>query len=279
MIRTVVRSAAALAASVAVAGAALTPATAAQPSYDVVNLGDSFSAGIGAGYPAPAEDVPGCYQGTGTSAAEKLGSTGRLDLLLDASCSGATTTQIAAIAQYPTVDAALDEAELVTLTLGGNDVGWTQVLLACSTLGDPALCDALLAQVPARIAAAAASAGETIRLIDANTDGTIVVLGYPHLFDGGADTAFLSAERIAQLNAATDALNAALRAAAEANGAIFVDVTDRFAGHGADSTDPWIYFNPANLQDPNNLHPNQLGYLYGYYPALRSALSQGQLAR
>jgi len=288
MIRTVVRSAAALAAAVALAGSAVAPASAhtdrgpasASPRIDVVNLGDSFAAGIGTGGIVQARrGVPDCEQGTGPSHVDLLDDLRRVKLRLDAACSGDTTQDVRERLGLPRVDQALAKAELVTLTLGGNDVGWTQIIGACSALGTPAACQALLAEAPSRIAAAAAGAGRTIRLVDANTDGRIVVFGYPHLFDGGADTPFLSAERIAQLNAATDALNAALRAAAAANGAIFVDVTARFAGHGADSADPWIYFNPANPQDPNNLHPNQAGYRYGYYRALLHAVHSAPALR
>ena len=53
-----------------------------------------------------------------------------------------------------------------------------------------------------------------------------------------------TAERAAQLNDWTDELNAALAAGVEEEGAVFVDVTDRFRGHGVGSADPWILFGP-----------------------------------
>ena len=86
---------------------------------------------------------------------------------------------------------------------------------------------------------------------------------------------------MAQLNKLTDDLNAALAKAVTDHGrdVVFVDVSERFEGHGADSTDPWIYFNPSDRNDRNNLHPNQRGYFSGYYTALKSAVSLGQLDR
>ncbi|GGG63342.1 lipase 1 [Kocuria dechangensis] len=276
------RAAAALAASAALAAAIASPAAAAPRTVDVVNLGDSYSAAFGTGGVAPVSGLPDCYQGGGEDHVAKIDGRQRMNLLLNAACAGATTDDVQAIAAAPAVTAALGQAELVTMTLGGNDIGWGDYVGACSIPGEttmPGACDALLAQAPARIEAAAASAGETVAAVDAATDGEIVVLGYPRLFDGGQDTALLSADRVAQLNLWTDALNAALAEAAEANGAEFVDVSSRFAGHGADSADPWLYLNPADPRDWENLHPTEEGYLSGYYPALMSAISPGQLGR
>ena len=99
-----------------------------------------------------------------------------------------------------------------------------------------------------------------------------MVLGYPHLFDDRADSPLISAERAAQLNDWTDELNAALAAGVEEEGAVFVDVTDRFRGHGVGSADPWILFGPD--AGDHNLHPTERGYLSGYFPGLL-----GQAAR
>lgn len=70
----------------------------------------------------------------------------------------------------------------------------------------------------------------------------------------------------------TDALNASIRRAAEAEGARFVDITDRFAGRGLGSPAPWINLDMANLGHWGNLHPKRDGYLLGYVPALLDEL-------
>ncbi|MFI7483613.1 SGNH/GDSL hydrolase family protein [Kocuria sp. M1R5S2] len=273
------RTAGAVATAVALVGATVSPATAAPSTVGVVNLGDSYSAAIGTGG-ISALPLPGpCLQGQGPDHVDKLDAGPRFDVRLDAACSGATTTQIRALAGLPAVGAALAGADLVTLTLGGNDLGWTQIVLQCSALGHPALCDTLLAQAPTAIDAAARSAGQTVATIDEATDGTILVFGYPRLFDAQEDSALMPAARAAQLNALTDQLNAALRSAVEAEGAVFVDVAQRFQGHGLGSADPWIHFDPADPFDPNSLHPTSRGYLSGYFPALMSGVSPGRLAR
>lgn len=285
----------------ALAGASATAAkpleSAGPPQVDHVNLGDSYSAAFGTGGVAPTflqtidpdVAVP-CFQGAGPDHVSELDRHPRVTLVADAACGGATTADIRTIVQtVPVVQAALAEAELVSLTLGGNDVAWVETLVQCSAFAVPAdaggvPCDVLLGSAPMRIAGAAASAGQTIATIDAATDGTIVVLGYPHLVEPTGLTlpngvVLMTAERAVQINALTDALNVALEAAVESQGATFVDVTDRFAGHGLGSADPWIALDLQNLTDPNNLHPTVDGYLEGYRPALMSEVSIGRLGR
>ena len=42
-----------------------------------------------------------------------------------------------------------------------------------------------------------------------------------------------------------------------------VHVTRLFEGHAVDFPDPWIYWDPANPTDPDNLHPTETGCLAG----------------
>ncbi|RPF28895.1 GDSL-type esterase/lipase family protein [Georgenia muralis] len=282
----------------ALAGASATAAkpleSAGPPQVDHVNLGDSYSAAFGTGGVAPTflqtldpEVAVPCLQGAGPDHVSELDRHPRVTLVVDAACGRATTQDMRTIVQtVPAVRAGLAEAELVSLTLGGNDVAWVETLLQCSAFADTAdvSCDVLLGSAPIRVAGAAASAGQTITTIDGVTDGRIVVLGYPHLVEPTGLTlpngvVLMTAERAVQINALTDALNAALEAAVESQGAAFVDVTDRFAGHGLGSADPWIALDVQNLGDPNNLHPTVDGYLEGYRPALMSEVSIGRLGR
>lgn len=265
-----------LASALALAGTAASPAAAAPRTTELVNLGDSYSAAYGTGGLQQVEDLPGCAQGTGRDHVDKLESHPRVEVTLDAACAGATTKDVRRLVSVPFVSDALAEADVVTLTMGGNDIEWGRFIQACSAPAEaqygPGPCEAMLAQAPSLIADAAASAAETVTAIDAVADARIVVLGYPRLFDDRQDTPLLSAERAAQLNDWTDELNAALAAAVEEEGAVFVDVTDRFRGHGVGSADPWILFGPE--AGDHNLHPTERGYLSGYFPGLL-----GQVAR
>ena len=191
-------------------------------------------------------------------------------MTLDAACGGATTTDVLARTELPVVRSALADAELVLLTMGGNDVGWADIIKACSTQGTATACDFLLDRVPGLMAAAADSAAQTVRAIGEITDGRVVVIGYPLLFDETRDSALITAERAAELNDWTQHLNAALETAVEEEGAVFVDVTDRYRGHGLGAQRPWIFLDPGNPGNAHNLHPTEKGYFSGHLPRLLS---------
>ncbi|MCC2592466.1 SGNH/GDSL hydrolase family protein [Tessaracoccus sp. OS52] len=244
-----------------------TPAT-----YSLVNLGDSFSAGVGAGGVTQSPVVPDCLHGEGPDHISELDNHPRVEVILNAACSGLDSAAISAVVDRPEVNEALSRAEVVTLTIGGNDVAWVQTILACSTFGSEDACETAILDVSTSIAAAAQAAGTTVEKIADVGSGRILVLGYPHLIDPAPGTLPVTTARAAQVNALTDELNAALRASVESKGATFIDVTDRFAGHGLGSAEPWINLDLSNFSDSNNLHPTQDGYLLGYLPALMAEL-------
>ncbi len=63
---------------------------------------------------------------------------GRKHIALDdfVACAGATTTSLVSGGQLTALDA---DTELVTLTIGGNDIGWSSVVGAC-LVGTDAQC-------------------------------------------------------------------------------------------------------------------------------------------
>lgn len=270
-----------LVSGIAPAAAANTVAPAAHASHDktinYVNLGDSYSAGFGSGTLAPAT-IPNCLRGTGPTHVSKLDALKNVRLSLDASCAGATTTDIAGI--VGAIKPQLATANLVTLTLGANDLDIRGLVMACSTLGTDAACNrALLAGFMA-IPAVGASANKTLRALDAATPGKILVLGYPRLFStSNGNQPLITAKRAKQLNSLDDMLNAAIRRATTRTNARFVPVTSAFLRHGLGSAAPWIYFNAVNLTDPFNLHPTATGYLDGYYPAVKRQLRHLRIVR
>ncbi|WP_424347439.1 SGNH/GDSL hydrolase family protein [Kocuria sp. CH-021] len=271
------RAVTALASALALAGTAAAPAAAAPRTVEVVNLGDSYSAAFGTGGIQQVTGLDGCFQGTGRDHVDALASHPRVEVTLDAACAGFETHEVRGLLDEQPVTDALADADVVTLTMGGNDIGWGTFIQVCSAPFEaargPAECDAMLAQAPALIASAAASAAETVAAVGAVSDARVVVLGYPQLFDDRQDTPLLSAGRAAQLNDWTDELNAALAAAVEQECAVFVDVTDRFRGHGVGSADPWILFDP---ESEHNLHPTERGYLSGYFPGLLSQVARAR---
>lgn len=261
--------------------AASTATPAAHKSYDktinYINLGDSYSAGFGSGSLAPAT-IPGCLRGTGPTHASKIDALKNVKLSFDASCAGATTKDIAEIVAAITPQ--LATADLVTLTLGANDLDTRGLVMACSTLGTDKACNqALLAGILA-IPAVGTSAKKTLRALDAATPGKILVLGYPRLFSTtNGNQPLITAKRAKQLNALDDMLNLAILGATARTNTRFVPVTGAFLGHGLGSESPWIYFNTLELTDPFNLHPTTDGYLDGYYPAVKRQLKYLHIIR
>jgi lysophospholipase L1-like esterase len=251
-----------LAASSAI-GAGL-PAAAApmEPIRKYVALGDSFAAGQGAG--GYQEGRNGCLQSTNGYPAA-LDAVKGINLLRNASCSGATTkdvrdTQLSAVNKGTT---------LVTLTVVGNDLGVGDVAVTCTT-------------EPPRCGAAVLAAGDKLRLLAGDLVSTytgiaaaapnaqILVTGYPHLFE----TSLIDpGGQLSLINLATDRLNGTIQAAvstAKETGANieFVDVTGVFMGHGiAGLPDAGLWVNSAG---PDVFHPNAAGYL-AYASVLRAA--------
>src|SRR6188768_1328816 len=109
-------------ATLALVGSVASPAPAA-PHHPVVldALGDSYASGYG---------VPP-YAACGRSqSAYAVQLDGRQRIQLDdfAACAGATTTSLVAGGQLAALDA---DTDLVTLTIGGNDIGWSSAVVAC----------------------------------------------------------------------------------------------------------------------------------------------------
>jgi lysophospholipase L1-like esterase len=239
-----------------------TPALAAATG-DYVALGDSYSSGVGAPGQSgtclrSASSYPGLYAAANDPASYTL-----------VACGGATTDTLRATQ----LSALSTGTDLVSLTIGGNDVGFAPTVLTC-TLGTQAACtaavddalDLLATTIPAKLDATYAD----IRAKAPNA--TVVVLGYPVLFSETGSCALMSLPKRQALNRGARALNAVIEARARAAGFVWSDVTDEFAGHGICSSAPYLnglVLIPAS----NSFHPNANGYRYGYLPALEDAVS------
>ena len=250
---------------VAASAAGVSAASASPPApivYDA--LGDSYASGYG---------VPPYSATCGRSAsAYAVQLDGRKHIALDdfAACAGATTATVAA-GQLGALDAHTD---LVTLTVGGNDTGWSTAVVAC-LFRDDQTCSGARQAVLARIN------GQLPGLLDslytqvsaAAPDAHVVVTGYPRLFSPEYG-AYLGASATEQqlLNDGADQLNATIARAAAAHGFQFVDVTKRFLGHGVNSPDAWI----LGPTDPGAFHPDAAGY-ETYTAAVNSAINPAQL--
>jgi lysophospholipase L1-like esterase len=252
---------------------ALTAGFAAAPAQAVdktkyIALGDSYAAGQGAG-----PYVDACYR-SDNAYSHLADEEKAIQLVVNAACSGKTTWDV--------VNSQLRQlnksTELVTITAGGNNLGFGQIITYCgAALTDPTAAPACEAATTA--AAAMIESGQLTRDVitmiqsvkAAAPNARIVVTGYPYLYDpvtpNPADPLSLF---IQQATLLADGLDASIAAAAGATEAQYVDVRTVFAGHGVNSVDPWINLDLANPASPDNFHPNVKGY-EAYFAALSSS--------
>ncbi len=260
--RSVVAAATAMA-TAALAGLALAgPASAAKPQptpRNYVALGDSYSSGVGTG----------SYLNDGTNCMRSVYAYPSLDAaalgltLSFRACSGATVADVTS-AQLPSVTASTN---YVTITVGGNDAGFADVVSTCAG-SDTSACLAAVSTAQATVnGPLGTSLGTLYSSIkrQAAADAKLIVVGYPRLFNGqdcSIWTSFTSSEMTA-LNQTADQLNAVISAAAAGVGATFANPTTAFTGHAVCDSSPWI--NNVNILSlSESFHPNRAGHQYGY---------------
>ena len=240
-----------------VPGAGAASAHGSRVVYDA--LGDSYASGYG---------VPPYADCGRSQSAYPVQLDGRHRLRLDdfVACAGATTTSLVSGGQLAALDA---DTDLVTLSIGGNDVGWSSAVIACLG-GTDAQCTGAVAVVDTRITSELPALLDTVyaEVAAAAPNAQVVVTGYPRLFspEYGAYLA-ASPDELSALNAGADTLDTVIADAVARAGFRFVDVRTRFVGHGANSPDPWI----LGPTDPGAFHPTVSGYR-AYTAAVNSAL-------
>ncbi|WP_165070072.1 SGNH/GDSL hydrolase family protein [Marisediminicola senii] len=195
-----------VAGSVAGSSAAASATVVAEPDgLDYVALGDSFSAGFGV-TPTTGLPVPGCLQAEQNFPHQVAAGLGLR--LTDVTCSGATTQHVAVTSQDTgagvaprQLDALSADTDIVTITIGGNDLGFATIANACTAasadgplVADPTLANcstspdaalllpALEGVVRPAIAATLAAVGQ------AAPNAQVFVLGYQSLFPDAAST-------------------------------------------------------------------------------------------
>jgi lysophospholipase L1-like esterase len=262
---------AAMVVSMASAGpaAALTtaPAAGAAAAVNYVALGDSYSSGVGAGDYISSSGS--CDRST-LAYPEQWADANTPASFVSVACSGATTADVL----DSQVSALSARTTLVSITIGGNDAGFSSVMETCvllptnSCLNAVAAAEAFAAnQLPARL-------DTTLQTIRADAPSAeIVVLGYPELYDlsdSGSCIGLSTADRTA-LNQGADALDGALEAAALANGDTFADVRGQFAGHVICDSGSWLH-SVDIFSISSSYHPTAAGQDLGYLPVFTSAV-------
>jgi lysophospholipase L1-like esterase len=268
------------------------PADAAPPPprVDLVAIGDSYTAGTGAGPFVP--NFP-CAQTAG-GYVDQLDALPIVDDVANAACHGALLDEVAErgvpsvmqqIADLAKSEGLSGRTELVTLTAGANDIGFNTILFTCA-FSTAEACQQAALGARTKLADVQARLAEALTAIHrAAPRARIAVFGYPLLFDPVGGIPVLSTESQNLVNGGTAALNAAIAAAvAEANAdsranAQYIDV-ERFAGHEANSFQQWIVLDlePPIEFDDQTFHPNAAGHTQ-YAEALTSSVNLSAIAR
>ena len=291
--RTVVGAVALGALLVAAPATVEAPASAADP-FVYVALGDSFTSGPLV-LPHDTTFVP---QDCGQSArnyphlvALQLG----VDVFRDVSCGSAEIEHLTEPqtglplggVNPPQVRALGPEVDVVTVGLGGNDVGYVGVATGCLRLADapplgrrPCHQDHVTGgvdHVAADIAATQPELVAGLRTIQAHApNAEVLVVSYPTSLpdDGVACWPYVPIlpEDMPHLVRWFKAMNAMLRDAAREAGATYVDIYTPSIGHDACQVPPFAWVNGLVLVPPSYpAHPNDLGFL-GTAPTVARAV-------
>ncbi|MEU1276398.1 SGNH/GDSL hydrolase family protein [Streptomyces sp. NPDC005799] len=223
-------------------------------------LGDSYSSGVGAG-DYDANDAS-CKRSANAYSQRwiKEFSEEAVAKFAFVACSGATTAEVES-RQLSSLSA---ETTMVTMSIGGNDVGFSPVVGQClltnlfsenaciaSALTAGALAERIM---PGRLDALYK------KIKDRAPNARVFILGYPHIFQvGNCGTFGLGHLARTAINHSTSALNGVIRKTAAANGFTFIDGEQTFTGRGVCSTAPggaWLTDTSAGT---DLYHPNRDG--------------------
>jgi len=241
---------------------ALAPAAGAA-TVNYVALGDSYSAGVGAGGTTSGGD---CDRSTNAYPALWAAAHSPASFTF-AACSGAKTSDVLS----SQVSSLSSSTTLVSLTIGGNDAGFSSVMQSC-VLGSTDSCVSAVntaktfveTQLPAKL-------DTTLQTIHSDApNATIDFVGYPDFYDlAVTDCIGLSQEDHVALNGAADDLDSVVSAAAGRNNATFVDVRSAFNGHELCDDTEWLHSITWPIGD--SYHPTAAGQQSGYLPPFTGA--------
>ncbi|NHN56321.1 SGNH/GDSL hydrolase family protein [Calidifontibacter sp. DB0510] len=218
----------------------------------IVGLGDSYAAGVGS------PDPDGLCWRSRSAYPIQVGTALGRDVVLNA-CLGATIADVLA----NQLDSLSADTPLVTITVGGNDAGFAQVLTRCALpawMGDSddvldeaawVIRDVLPERLRSLYAAVRAKA----------PNARLIVAGYPRLWDRPEDcnlATFFSPHEIGRMNQAADELAIVIGAAARDSGADFLDVRSAFTGQGVCERVEWI--RGVSWPVEESFHPAPLGH-------------------
>jgi len=243
-----------------VLGIGLPASAAAGDNY--VALGDSYASGVGAG--SYISSSGSCDRSTNSYPA-KWAAANAPASFNSVACSGATTATVNS-SQLSALSAA---TTLVSVTVGGNDAGFTNIMTTCVLQGTSACVAAVQS---------AENFGQTTLpgLLDTTYNNIrgraptarVVVVDYPVFYQLNVFGCIgLSETSRAKIDEGINLIDTILQSAASRHGFRFADVRSRFVGHQLCSGGTkWLHsLNFADLTV--SYHPTADGQIGGYLPA------------
>jgi len=245
------------------------------PRY--VSLGDSYTAGPLV--PDQTGSPAGCLRSTHSYPFLVAAGTGAATFT-DVSCQGATTanmthSQSVPLGTNPPQDNALSVATtLVTLQIGGNNIGFSDIIINCTTLsltnpfGSPCKSHYTAGgtdKLRAKINAAAPKVAADLQGIHADApNARVFLVGYPVILPNSGNGCWplvpIAFGDVPYLRGVERALNSMLASVAAANNATFVNTYTASIGHDVcqDPGTKWVEgLIPTSPAVP--FHPNRLG--------------------
>ncbi len=232
-----------------------------------VALGDSYSSGVGSGSYINSCDVsqsayPYLYDKANSSIT-----------FADPSCSGAKTTDVIS----GQLSALSSSTNLVSITIGGNDAGFSTVMEDCVLEGTSGCVSAVNSAENYAKTTLPGLLDKVYTDIHADAPNAhVIVIGYPEFYDlsqSGSCVGLSGTSRTA-INGAADVIDSVISTeVAKYSGDSFVyeDVRSNFSGHEICDSNSWLHsLNWLDISE--SYHPTADGQQYAYYPAFEAGL-------
>jgi lysophospholipase L1-like esterase len=234
------------------------PANAATVNY--VALGDSYSAGVGAGnYDGSSGSCDRSY-----NSYPYLWASANAGNFTDVACSGATTSDVLN-SQISALNSSTTE---VSITIGGNDAGFANTMKTCVLSGTSAcLTSVNNAESFAQNTLPGLLDNTYAAIANAAPNAHVVVLDYPHLYQVPGSCLFgISDTSRTAIDGAADVIDNVISQEAAAYGFSFADVRPDFdAGHEiCGSSDAWLH--STTIPTNESYHPTAAGQEYAFLP-------------
>lgn len=240
------------------------PASAAT-TVNYVALGDSYASGVGAD--SYISSSGSCLRSTNAYSA--LWAAAKSPTSYNSvACSGATTASVTS----SQLSALSTSTTLVSITVGGNDVGFANIMATCALQGTSACVAAVQAAEDYASTTLPGKLDTLYAQIKAKSPSArVVVVGYPVFYQLGTICIGLSSTSHTKINEGINLLDEVIKSAAGRAGFVFGDVRSIFVGHQLCSYGTkWLH--ALNFLDLTvSYHPTAAGQSGGYLPVFTTA--------